>query len=188
MQVILLERVPKLGIMGEVVKVRNGFARNYLIPQGKALRATEGTIKDFESRRHQLEARNLEQKAEAQQTAGRIAGSSVTILRQASEGNQLYGSVSARDIAVAFTAGGISIDRAQVRLEQPIKMLGIHDVVVALHPEVEVTLKVNVARSEEEADIQAGRAQPVTEDEEEEADDEPLDPLMAGLEEELDRI
>jgi large subunit ribosomal protein L9 len=188
MQVILLERVPKLGMMGEIVNVRGGFARNFLIPQGKALRATEGAKKDFDRRRHQLEARNLEQKQEAQKAATRIDGESVTILRQASESSQLYGSVSNRDIAAAFTEAGITLDRSQIRLEQPIKALGIHAVTVALHPEVEVTVKVNVARSEEEADIQAGKASPLLEaDEEEAAGDETLDPGLLGLEEALAR-
>jgi large subunit ribosomal protein L9 len=163
MQVILLERVQKLGQMGEIVSVRDGFARNFLIPQGKALRATDTAKADFERRRVQLEARNLERKEEAQGLATSVAGRSVTILRQASESHHLYGSVSNRDIAEAFTATGVSLDRQQIRLDQPLKTLGIHDVKVALHPEVEVTVKVNVARSEEEADIQAGKTQPLLE-------------------------
>ena len=157
MQVILLERVPKLGQMGEVVAVRDGYARNFLIPTGKAVRATDGAIADFEKKRSQLEARNLELKQEAQKAASSVDGESVTILRQASESQQLYGSVSARDIAEAFTASGISLDRTQLRMDQPLKTLGIHEVKVALHPEVEVTVRVNVARSNEEADIQAGK-------------------------------
>jgi large subunit ribosomal protein L9 len=189
MQVILLERVPKLGMMGEVVTVRNGYARNFLIPTGKALRATEAAIKDFERRRSQLEARNLEQKQEAQKAATKIDGRSVTILRQASESNHLYGSVTTRDIALAFTESGIALDRQQIRLEQPLKTLGIHEVVVALHPEVDVTVKVNVARSEEEADIQAGKAPPPevpTADEEEAG--LPLDPALESLEAALARL
>lgn len=157
MQVILLERVPKLGQMGEIVTVKPGFARNYLVPQGKALRATERAIKDFEARRKQLETRNLEHKQEAEAAAREVDGQSVVIVRQASETRQLYGSVNARDIAEAFTAEGVSIDRAQVRLEQAIKTSGIHSVTVALHPEVEVTVTVNIARSQEEADVQAGK-------------------------------
>jgi large subunit ribosomal protein L9 len=157
MEIILLERVPHLGQMGEIVNVRPGYARNFLIPRGKALRATAAAKAQFEQRRAQLEGRNLERKKEAQKLAASVDGQSVTILRQASESQQLYGSVSGRDIAEAFTAAGISLDRAQVRLAQPIKTLGVHDVPVALHPEVEVTVQVNVARSEEEADIQAGR-------------------------------
>lgn len=164
MQIILLERVPKLGMMGEVVNVRDGFARNYLVPRGKALRATKNALDDFAKRRKELEARNLERKQDAEKMAAEIGGRSVVILRQASETASLYGSVSARDITEAFTADGVNFDRHQVQLDQPLKALGIHDVVVALHPEVEVTLKVNIARSPEEADIQAGKAAPVTEE------------------------
>ena len=160
MQVILLERVGKLGQMGEVVAVKPGFARNYLIPQGKALRATESAIGDFEQRRKQLEARNLELKGEAQKLAAEVDGRSVVVLRQASESAQLYGSVSTRDIAAAFTEAGVSLDRQQIRLDQPLKTLGVHPVVVALHPEVEVKVVVNIARSAEEADIQAGKSAP----------------------------
>lgn len=164
MQVILLERVPKLGQMGEIVSVRDGFARNFLIPQRKAMRATDDARKEFERRRTQLEARNLELKQDAQKAAADVDGESVSILRQAGESQQLYGSVSARDIAEAFTASGISLDRKQIILDTPIKSLGIHEVVVALHPEVEVKVKVNVARSAEEADIQAGKAAPLLEE------------------------
>ncbi|MCS6879200.1 MAG: 50S ribosomal protein L9 [Geminicoccaceae bacterium] len=160
MEIILLERVPKLGQMGDVVKVKDGYARNYLIPRGKALRATKETLAEFAKRRLELEARNLERKQEAQALAVKVDGQSVTMLRQASESGQLYGSVNARDIAEALSASGIRIDRNQVRLDHPIKTLGLHKVVVALHPEVEVTITVNVARSAEEADIQAGKAAP----------------------------
>lgn len=165
MQVILLERVPKLGQMGEIVKVRPGFARNFLIPRGKALRATDEALKAFESRRAKLEADNLEAKSDAEGAALTIQGASVTILRQASESRQLFGSVSPRDIADAFTKDGITIDRSQIRLDTPIKTLGIHDIIVALHPEVETMVHVNVARTQEEADIQAGKAAPVTPEE-----------------------
>lgn len=154
MKVILLERVPKLGQMGDVVDVAPGYARNYLIPQGKALRATEETLKEFEKRRKELEARNLEAKREAEEVARRIEGTQVTILRPAGETGQLYGSVSAREIVEALREVGITIDRRQVRLERTIKTLGVHTVIVALHPEVEVPITVNVARSEEEAAIQ----------------------------------
>jgi large subunit ribosomal protein L9 len=160
MQIILLERVPKLGQMGDVVKVKDGYARNFLIPKGKAVRATEQALAEFAKRRVELEARNLQRKQEAQAMAVRVDGQSVTVLRQASETGQLYGSVTARDIAEAFGAAGIKLDRQQVRLDQPIKTLGLHSVIVALHPEVEVTVTVNVARSPEEADIQAGRLPP----------------------------
>lgn len=165
MQVILLERVPKLGQMGEIVTVRDGYARNFLIPQRKAMRATDQAKKDFERRRMQLEARNLELKQEAQKVAARIDGESVTILRQAGESQQLYGSVNARDIAEAFSAAGITLDRKQIVMDAPLKTLGIHEVTVALHPEVEVRLRVNVARSAEEADIQAGKTMPLLEEE-----------------------
>ena len=168
MQIILLERVPKLGQMGEVVNVKPGYARNFLIPHGKALRATTSSIQDFEKRRAQLEALNLERKQDAQALAAKVEGQMVTLLRQASETAQLYGSVNARDVAVAFTEAGISLDRQQVRLDQPLKTLGLHEVPVALHPEVEVTVKVNIARSQAEADLQAGKAQPEAPAEEEE--------------------
>lgn len=168
MQIILLERVPHLGDMGEVVGVKPGYARNYLIPTGKALRATKSAMVDFERRRAQLEARNLERKQDAQKAAVKVDGQSVTLLRQASETSQLYGSVNGRDIANAFSELGIMLDRQQIRLEQPLKTLGIHTVVVALHPEVEVNVMVNVARSKEEADMQAGITVAPAEDEEEE--------------------
>jgi large subunit ribosomal protein L9 len=168
MQIILLERVPKLGQMGDVVNVRPGYARNFLIPQGKALRATKAAIGDFDKRRSQLEARNLERKQEAQQLAAKIDGQTAVVLRQASETSHLYGSVNARDIATAFTEAGISLDKQQIRLEEPLKTLGLHKVTVALHPEVEVSVTVNVARSQEEANIQAGVQTPTPEEEEEE--------------------
>ena len=181
MQIILLERVPKLGQMGEVVTVRAGFARNFLIPKGKALRATKASIGDFEKRRAQLEARNLERKQDAQGLAAKIDGQMVTLLRQASESSQLYGSVNARDIAQAFTEAGISLDRQQIRLDQPLKTLGLHAVPVALHPEVEVSVRVNIARSQAEADIQAGKAPPTTEPEEEEEEEMSLEEELAAL-------
>jgi large subunit ribosomal protein L9 len=168
MQIILLERVPKLGQMGDVVTVKPGYARNFLIPGGKALRATKVAIADFEKRRTQLEARNLERKEEAQAAAKKVDGQSVTLLRQASESAQLYGSVNARDIVAAFAEAGITLDRQQIRLDQPLKTLGLHPVTVALHPEVEVTVKVNIARSQDEADLQAGKPPQVAEPEEEE--------------------
>jgi large subunit ribosomal protein L9 len=187
MQIILLERVAKLGQMGEVVNVKPGFARNFLIPQGKALRATKQTLADFDRRRVQLEANNLKAKEEAQRLASKVDGQSVVILRQASETANLYGSVSPRDIAAAFTEAGITLDRQQVRMEEPLKTLGVHAVTVALHPEVEVTVTVNVARTQEEADIQAGRAKPVSDDEDDdrevdEDDDMGLGSLVAELE------
>jgi len=158
MQVILLERIEKLGQMGDIVTVKDGFARNYLVPHGKAMRATKANRAEFERRRVQLEASNLKRKEEATAAAGRIEGASVVVLRQAGEGGQLYGSVNARDVAVAFGAAGIEFDRQQVRLDSPLKTLGVHEVRVALHPEVGVTVAVNVARTPEEAEIQANPA------------------------------
>jgi large subunit ribosomal protein L9 len=155
MQVILLERIEKLGQMGEVVAVKDGFARNYLVPQGKALRATQSNLAEFEQRRVQLEANNLQRKQDAAGAATMIDGQRVVILRQAGETGQLYGSVNSRDIAEAFTEDGVTIGRDQVRLDSPIKVLGIHDIRIALHPEVDVHVSVNIARSQEAAELQA---------------------------------
>ena len=155
MEIVLLERVAKLGQMGEVVRVRDGYARNFLLPQGKALRATEANLKRFETERAQLEARNLEAKKEAEAVGARLEGQSFVVIRSASDGGALYGSVNTRDVAEAATAGGFSVDRRQVVLDQPIKELGLHNLAIVLHPEVEVTITVNVARSEEEATLQA---------------------------------
>lgn len=158
MQVVLLERIEKLGQMGDVVNVRDGYARNYLVPQGKALRATKANLAGFERRRVQLEAANLKRKEEAEATLGRIDGRTVTLIRQAGEGGQLYGSVSTRDIAEALTAEGMTVDRRQVRLDGTIKTLGLHRVRIALHPEVDAYVTVNVARTEEEAESQVSPA------------------------------
>ena len=155
MQVILLERIGRLGQMGDVVKVRPGFARNFLLPQGKALRATKENLSRFEKERTQLEANNLQRKQEAEAVAKKLNGLSFVILRQAGDTGQLYGSVSTRDIADAVTAGGFTIERVQVLLDRPIKSLGLHDVRLGLHPEVEIKVAVNVARTEEEAQRQA---------------------------------
>lgn len=155
MEVILLERVAKLGQMGETVRVRDGYARNFLLARGKALRATEENKKRFETQRAQLEARNLELKREADSVAESLDGQSVVILRQSGESGVLYGSVSTRDIAEALSAEGFSVDRNQVTLNTPIKTLGLHTVPVVLHPEVSVSVTVNVARSAEEAERQA---------------------------------
>ncbi|MGH6962668.1 MAG: 50S ribosomal protein L9 [Dongiaceae bacterium] len=154
MDVILLQRIEKLGQMGEVVKVRPGFARNYLLPQKKALRATEANRARFETQRAQLEATNLARRQEAEKISGKVDGLAVVIIRQAGETGHLYGSVSARDVAAAVTAGGVTIDRAQVLMDRPIKMLGLHAVRVALHPEVIVGITANVAKSAEEAEAQ----------------------------------
>ncbi|MSO65631.1 MAG: 50S ribosomal protein L9 [Alphaproteobacteria bacterium] len=155
MQVILLERVEKLGQMGDVVNVKDGFARNFLLPQKKALRATKDNVASFQTRRQHLEATNLEQRKEAEGVAAKMQNLSVTILRQASEGGQLYGSVSARDIAEAISAAGFTVVRRQVILQTTVKTMGIVTVPVALHPEVSVNVKVNVARSRDEAEAQA---------------------------------
>ena len=161
MQVILLERIGRLGQMGDVVKVKDGFARNFLLPQGKALRATDDNRKHFETVRVQLEARNLELKGEAQGVSGKLEGKTFVAIRQAGDTGQLYGSVSTRDIADAITAGGFTVDRRQVNLDQPIKTLGVHGTTVALHPEVLVKVSINVARSQDEADRQS-RGEDVT--------------------------
>jgi large subunit ribosomal protein L9 len=155
MQVILLERVAKLGQMGEVVNVKDGYARNFLLPQGKALRATEGNIKSFEARKAQLVAENLETKKEAEAVAAKLDGQSFAVIRSASDAGALYGSVTARDAAEAATAGGFTLGRAQVVLDKPIKELGLHSVTVVLHPEVTAKITLNVARSAEEAELQA---------------------------------
>ncbi len=155
MDVILLERVAKLGQMGDVVSVKEGYARNFLLPQKKALRASEANIKSFEDQKAQLEARNLESKKEAEAMGDRLGGQQFVVIRSASDTGSLYGSVSPRDIAEVATEGGFSVDRKQVVLAGPIKELGLHDVTVVLHPEVDVTIQVNVARSQEEADLQA---------------------------------
>ena len=155
MQVVLLERIDKLGQMGDVVTVKDGYARNYLVPHGKALRATKANLAEFERRRVQLEAANLQRREEASKLAGRIDGRTVVIVRQAGEGGQLYGSVNARDIAAAFTADGVTMERRQVQLPAALKTLGIHQVRVRLHPEVDAFVSVNIARTPEEAEIQA---------------------------------
>ena len=155
MEVILLERVAKLGQMGETVKVRDGYARNFLLARGKALRATKENKARFETTRAQLEARNLERRSEAQTVAKTLDGKSFTVIRQAGETGVLYGSVSTRDLAETLGAGGFTVSREQLVLNQPIKTLGLHKVPVALHPEVQVSVTINIARSPEEAERQA---------------------------------
>jgi large subunit ribosomal protein L9 len=155
MEVILLERISRLGQMGETVKVRDGFARNFLLPQGKALRANEANKKKFEGQRAQLEARNLERKSEASTVAEKLDGKSFIVVRTAGETGQLYGSVSTRDIAELLTAEGFTVSRNQVELNHPIKTIGLTNVAIALHPEVEVTITLNVARTADEAERQA---------------------------------
>ncbi len=155
MEVVLLERIEKLGQMGDVVQVKDGYARNFLLPRGKALRANKENLSRFEAERAQLEARNLEAKKEAEGVHEKLDGFSIIVIRQAGETGQLYGSVSPRDIAEGLTEGGFSVARGQVVLAAPIKTLGLYDVSVKLHPEVTSTVVVNVARTEEEAEAQA---------------------------------
>ncbi|MBC7153465.1 MAG: 50S ribosomal protein L9 [Rhodobacteraceae bacterium] len=155
MQVILLERVAKLGQMGDVVNVKDGFGRNFLLPQGKALRASDANIKAFEARKVQLEMANIETRKEAQALAEKLDGQMFVVIRSASDSGSLYGSVSTRDAADAATEGGFTIDRRQVVLDRPIKELGIHTVSLVLHPEVTAKFNLNVARSPEEAELQA---------------------------------
>ncbi len=168
MDVILLQRVAKLGQMGEIVKVRPGYARNFLIPQRKAVRATDDNRKRFEVERAQLEAVNLERRGEAEAVARQLDGMKVMLVRQAGESGQLYGSVNARDVAGAVTDAGVTIERHQVELPRPIKMLGLHAVSVSLHPEVVVGITVNVARTPEEAELQAARGRALIGSQEEE--------------------
>jgi large subunit ribosomal protein L9 len=155
MEVILLERVEKLGAIGDVVKVKNGFARNYLLPRKKALRANDANRKLFESQRTQIEADNAARRSDAEKGAKDVDGKTVQLIRQASNAGHLYGSVSARDIVEALDAKGAKVTKSQIVLDRPIKSIGLHEIKVALHPEVAVTVKVNVARSPEEADLQA---------------------------------
>ncbi len=175
MQVILLERIGRLGQMGDVVNVKDGYARNFLLPQGKALRATKDNMTDFESRRVQLEANTLELKKEAEAVAEKLNGKQFISIRQSGDTGQLYGSVSTRDIADVVKEGGFTIDRRQVVLERPIKTLGVHELKVALHPEVLVKIAINVARSQDEADRQA-RGEDVTVVREERMELETFDP------------
>ncbi|HUF56365.1 MAG TPA: 50S ribosomal protein L9 [Thermohalobaculum sp.] len=155
MELVLLERVDKLGQMGEVVSVKDGYARNFLLPQGKALRATKVNMARFEAERAQLEARNLEARDEAEKVASKLDGQQFVVIRSASDTGSLYGSVSTRDVAEAATEAGFSVERRQVVLDRPIKEIGVHPLHVVLHPEVSANITVNVARSQEEAQIQA---------------------------------
>lgn len=186
MEIILLERIGRLGQMGDVVRVKDGFARNFLLPQGKALRATKANMERFETERAQLEARNLELKKEAEAVAEKIDGSSFIIIRQAGDTGQLYGSVATRDIADLVTEGGCSIERRQVLLDRPIKILGLHPVRLSLHPEVEATVSINVARSEDEAERQA-KGEDVTAIRDEDFEDEALEAEEIFEDEELAR-
>ena len=169
MEVILLERVAKLGQMGEVVRVKDGFARNYLLPKGKALRATDANKSKYEGMKVDLQAKNLETKGEADKIGKKLDGKAFPVIRQASETGQLYGSVSPRDIADVVTAGGFSVSRGQVPLDKAIKTIGLHEVNVVLHPEVRVKVTINVARTEDEAERQARGEDVLAEGAEEEA-------------------
>ena len=186
MQVILLERIGRLGQMGDVVTVKDGYARNFLLPQKKALRATKENLARFESNRGQLEARNLELKKEAEAVASKLDGKSFVAIRQAGDTGQLYGSVTTRDIVETITSGGFSIDRRQVVLDRPIKTLGIHPTRIALHPEVVVNVSLNVARTEDEAERQA-RGEDVTVVKEEKVQLETFNPDAVFEEEALAR-
>ncbi len=177
MEVILLERVARLGNLGETVTVKDGYARNYLLPQGKALRSNKANLAKFEAERSELEARNLSQKSDAEGQAILLDGKSFIAIRQASDAGQLYGSVSTRDIAALLKETGVEVTRTQVHLNTPIKTLGLHEVVIALHPEVGSAIIVNVARSEDEAELQA-RGEDVTKRDDDFDDDE--DGLDAG--------
>ena len=161
LDVILLERVENLGQMGQVVKVRPGFARNFLLPQKKAMRATKANLAHFENQRTQLEAQNLTRKSEAEQVGEKLNGLKVVLIRQAGESGQLYGSVSARDLSDAVTAAGFTITRGQVTMEKPIKTLGLFPLRVVLHPEVAVQVMANIAQSADEADMQAQGIDPL---------------------------
>jgi large subunit ribosomal protein L9 len=170
MEVILLERIAKLGQMGDVVRVKDGFARNFLLPKGKALRANEANRSRFDTMKVDLEARNLEQRGEAEKVAEKLNGQSFTVLRQAAEGGQLYGSVTPRDLVGLITEKGFAVARSQVVLNVPIKMIGMYKVPVSLHPDVEVTVSLTVARSADEAErLKRGEDITVTRDEAEEA-------------------
>ena len=154
MELILLERIEKLGQMGDVVTVKSGYARNYLLPQKRALRATKKNIEHFQAQRSQLETSNIERRGEAELVAKKLDGQQVVVIRSAGESGQLYGSVNARDIAAATMAGGFSIERRQVTIQRPVKLLGLHPIRISLHPEVFATITINVARTEDEAERQ----------------------------------
>ncbi len=185
MEVILLERIEGWGQMGDIVKVRPGYARNYLLPQKKALRATKANMAYFEAQRHQLEATNLAKREEAEQVGNKIDGLAVVLIRQASETGQLYGSVTARDIAVALHEEGLTVERSQVVLDRPIKTLGLTPIRVRLHPEVSVTITANIARTAEEAEMQAESGEMVTAESlrrAAEAEDEAIEAALAAAE------
>ncbi len=165
MDVILMQRIEKLGQMGDVVSVKPGYARNYLLPQHKAMRATKSNLDQFEMQKVQLEAENLQRREEAEKVAEKVSGLRVTLIRQAGESGQLYGSVSARDLAEAATQSGVTIERGQVILDRVVKTLGLHAIKIQLHPEVAVEITANVARSDEEAEVQAAAGRMVSAEE-----------------------
>lgn len=182
MEVILLERIEKLGQMGDVVKVKAGFARNYLLPQRKALRANKANMAVFEAQRGQLEADNLQRREEAEAVAKKLEGRSVILIRQAGDSGQLYGSVTARDLCEAIIESGVTIERRQVELEKVIKVLGLHTVKVRLHPEVVVDVFANVARSEAEAESQATTGHVVSAEEQRAAEEAAVEAVIADVE------
>jgi len=187
MEVILMERIEKLGQMGDIVSVKPGFARNYLLPQKKALRATKANLAHFETERTQLEAENLKRREEAEQVSKSLEGMVVNLIRQAGESGQLYGSVNSRDMAEAVTAAGVTVGRHQIDLGTVIKALGLHKVRVQLHPEVAVTITTNVARSEEEAKVQIESGRVVSTEElrqAEEAAEAELEAVVEAVEQE----
>lgn len=181
MEIILLERVEKLGQMGDVVKVKPGFARNFLLPKKKALRATKENLAYFDTQRQQLEAENLKHRDEAQKVADKLNGLKVVVIRSAGDSGQLYGSVSARDIAAGVTEAGFTIQRGQVVMERPVKTLGLFDTRVRLHPEVSATVTINVARSEEEASEQERLGHAILGGEAEELDEERAETAAEAL-------
>lgn len=186
MDIILLERVGKLGHIGDVVTVKDGFARNYLLPQKKALRATEANKQYFESQRAELEAQNEERKGAAQTVAEKIDGSSYVLIRQAGETGQLYGSVSSRDIAAAASDSDVNVTRGQIVLDKPLKALGLYDVRIMLHPEVTATVQVNIARSEDEAERQARGEDILAREEDLDDDEDALEDGALSAEDALD--
>ena len=183
MEVILLERIEKLGQMGDVVKVKPGYARNFLLPQKRALRANKANLAYFETKRTHLEAENLKRREEAEAVAKRLEGLSVTLIRQAGDTGQLYGSVTARDLAQAIAEAGVTVDRKQVALDKVIKVLGLHTVKLRLHPEVLVDVTANVARSQAEADSQAGEGHVVSAEEQRETEEAAVEAVIAQVEE-----
>ena len=183
MEVILLERIEKLGQMGDVVKVKPGYARNYLLPQKRALRANKANLAYFETKRAHLEAENLKRRDEAEAVAQKLEGLSVTLIRQAGDSGQLYGSVTARDLAQSIAEAGVTVDRKQVALDKVIKVLGLHTVKLRLHPEVLVDVTANVARSQAEADAQAGAGHMVSAEEQRETEGAAVEAVIAQVEE-----